>query len=72
MSHHNNLVDLGAIATFVATLIGWVPAILAPFTAVATFLWAVGRVWEMYSGVPVHETATARAALKRVRKWRSG
>lgn len=69
---HHNWIDFGAIATFVATVYGWVPLFLAPFTALATFFWAVGRVYEMFTGEKVHETKPVQAALKRLKAWRSG
>lgn len=70
--HHNNWLDIGAICTFIATVIGWVPAILAPFTAILTFMWAFGRTWEMFTGTKIHETKVVRQAYMRLKAWRSG
>lgn len=63
-----HVVDAGAIAALIAALLGAVPH----FTAVLTLVWVIGRLYQMFTGVAPHETATVRAALRWLNKWRFG
>lgn len=72
MSNTHHWLDVGAILTFIATLIGWVPATLAPITAIATCMWVVGRTWEMYTDIKVHDTKWVKGTVERLKAWRLG
>jgi hypothetical protein len=61
-------IDAGAIAILAGVFFGF----LSHATIVLTFLWALGRLYEMATGQKVHETKLVRAALGRVKAWRSG
>lgn len=63
-----HLIDAGAVSILIGVLFGF----LSHATVVLTFLWALGRLYEMATGVKVHETKTIQAALRRIRAWRCG
>lgn len=68
MSHPvEHLIDAGAVTILVGVLFG----VLSHATVVLTFLWALGRLYEMLTGTKVHETKAIQAGLKRLRTWRS-
>lgn len=59
MTHHSifdNIIDAGAVTALAAIVVGWLPNA----TIILVFAVAVIRFFE---------TATVRAALKRVRQW---
>jgi hypothetical protein len=69
MTHHiDHAIDAGAIAILAGVFFGF----LSHATIVLTFLWALGRLYEMATGVRVHETKAVQALLKRLKVWRSG
>lgn len=63
-----HLVDAGAITILVGVLFG----VLSHATIVLTFLWALGRLYEMATGVRVHETKLVQRWLRLVRGKCSG
>jgi hypothetical protein len=63
-----HLIDAGAIAVLAGVFFG----VLSHATIVLTFLWALGRLYEMATGTKVHETKAAQAAIRSLRTWRFG
>lgn len=68
--HHpiEHLIDAGAITIMAGVLFG----VLSHATIVLTFLWALGRLYEMVTGVRVYETKLVQRWLRLVRGKCSG
>lgn len=61
----------GDAASFVI-LFGIFFNVLPHATAILSFIWVCGRLFEMFTGIKPHETAPVRAVLGWVRKCLSG
>lgn len=53
-------IDAGAIGALLGVLIDVLPQV----TVVLTFVWAVGRLFEMFTGTPVYATKPVQKMLR--------